>query len=130
MLRITVTIGRTNNTWFWGQFEFEAVETIGQSFSNGFQSRFFESPELEECAQSLRAACCFNSASFGSGKESPRNFRSLQLPGLIFEVHTDPMRRRPRPDKTESAGGKTKPKTSQFRKVRSPVLCFLEIDLR
>jgi hypothetical protein len=36
---------------------------------------------------------------------------------LIFEVNTDPVCRRPRAEKTEPAGGKTKPDIWQIGKV-------------
>jgi len=98
-----------NDTQIWVQFEFKGVEAKGQSLPDGFQRRFLEAPELVENPQALQAACPFNSIRLGDRKKPMSEFYSLQIPRLIFEVDADPMCRRPRPEKTEPAGGKTKP---------------------
>jgi hypothetical protein len=98
-----------NDTQIWVQLEFEGVEAKGQSLPDGFQGRFLEAPELKESPQALQAAYPFNSIRLGSRKKPMSEFYSLQIPRLIFDVDADPMCRGPRPEKTEPAGGKTKP---------------------
>ena len=91
------------------QLELEGVEAKGQSLPDGFQRRFLQAPQLEESSPALQAAYLFNSSCFSFRKEPTSKFYSLQIPRLIFEVDADTMCRRPRPEKTEPAGGKTEP---------------------
>ena len=93
----------------WVQLEFEGVEAKGQSFPYGFQRRFLETPELKESPLALHTIQPFNSTSLCYRKKITSEFCSLQIYRLIFEVDADPMCRRPRPEKTETAGGKAKP---------------------
>jgi hypothetical protein len=119
-----------NDTQIWGQLEFERVEAEGQSLSYGFQRRFLEAPELEESPQARQTAYSFNGLCLGLRKVPLREFCRLHVPRLIFEVDTDPVYRRPRPEKTEPAGGKTKPEIWQIGEVGTSFLCLLENDPR
>jgi len=129
-LRSAVVSGRMNDTWIWGQLEFECVEAEGQPLSYGFQRRFLEAPVLEESPLARQAAYPFNSLRLCLRKLPSGEFCRLQVPRSIFEVDTDPVCRRPRPEKTEPAGGKTKPEIWQIGEVGTPFICLLENDPR
>ncbi len=96
-----------NDTRMWVQLELEGVEAKGQSLPDGFQRRFLEAPELEESPQALQTLYPFNSIRLGSRKEPTSEICGLEILRSIFEVDADPMRRRPRSEKAEPAGGET-----------------------
>ena len=98
-----------NDTQNWVQLEFEGVEAKGQPLPDGCQCRFLEAPELEERPRTLQTVNTFDSLGLGYREECPSKLRRFQIPRLIFEVDADPMCRRPRPEKTEPAGGETEP---------------------
>ncbi len=112
------------------QFELESVKAKGQSLPNGFQSSFFEAPELEKSLVTCLTAVPFNSFGLCFRKKQMSEFCRLQLPRLIFNVDTDPMCRRLGPDKTETAGGETKPNIRKIGKVGTPFFCSAKSDLR
>ena len=125
-LRPSIIRWRLNDTWIWSQFEFERVEAERQSLANGFQGCFLEAPELAENSQARQAACRSNSLRLSLRKELLSEFCRLQVSRLIFEINTDTVCRRPGAEKTEPAGGKTKPDIWQIGKVGTPFLCLLE----
>ena len=99
LLRSAVVTGCLNNADLGYQLEFEGVEAKGQSLSDGLQRRFLECPELEKSPVARQTTRSFNSLGLGYRKELLSELGSLQVPLLIFDVDTDPMRRRPRPTK-------------------------------
>ncbi len=129
-LRSAVVSGCMNDTWIWGKLEFECVEAEGQPLSYGFQSRFLMAPVLEESPLAWQAAYPFNNLCLGLRKVPSSELYRLQVPRTIFEVDADPVCRRPSPEKTKPAGGKTKPEIRQIREVGTPFICLLENDPR
>jgi hypothetical protein len=59
------------------QLEFKGIEAKGQSFPNGLQGRFFETPQLEESPRTFQAANPFNSIRLGSRKKMTSEFHSF-----------------------------------------------------
>ena len=80
-----------NDTQPWVQLELEGVEAKGQSLPDGFQRCFLECPELEEGPQALQTVYPIDSIRLGSRKKLMSEFRSLQIPRVIFEVDADPV---------------------------------------
>lgn len=128
--RPAIVRGRMNDTQIRGQFEFERIQAEGQSLSNGFQRCLLEAPKLTRSPQARQAAYRANSPRLGFRKELSSKFYRLQVPGIIFEVYTDPVCRGPRAKEAEPAGGEAKPDIGQIWKVGTPSLRLLESDPR
>ena len=107
LLRSAVVRGRMSDTQSRAQLEFEGIEAKGQSLPDGLQRCFLEGPELIEDPKPIRSGGGLHSLDLGYRKELLREFRSLQVLGVIFDVDADCMCRRPRPEDTEPAGGET-----------------------
>jgi len=129
-LRSAVVGRRTDDPRRGVQLELEGIEAEGQSLADGLQRRLLQAPELVEGAQAIGTARPFDLVGLGRREESPSELLGLQIPRLVFEIDTDPMRRRPCPEQAGPAGREAEPEVRFIAKGGSPAVSLMEGDLR
>lgn len=100
----TMLWGRMNDAQRGGQLECERIKPERQPLAYGLEGGFLEGPELEERVPAGRPFHAFDSLSLRFREVSLRKSCGVEVPPLIFDIHTDAVRCRPGAEKAEAAG--------------------------